>query len=331
MRKNNYIILIMVAFFCWEISGAKAQEPSLSLEVKKPHLVLQKIIGSYEEFSPSFARQLRQILWGGPPLSSLYRPGSLFAGKKHLYIVDISTNVVHVWNLEGKGDCVISGNASKPLQNPVAVAEDSQERVWVADAGDKKIKVYDLWGKFLFAFGLGREDASPGGIALDAAGDKVWVSDTEHSQIMTFDFSGKSLGGLGKAGVNQGEFNHPTALAFHQDKLYVVDTLNFRVQAFDRQGNFLFAAGTYGTSSGAFGRPRALALDSDNRLWIGDGLLNRVSIFSPQGEFLGSFGGAPGPWTFGVLSGMARDSRGNLYVTDSLAGKIWVFKLEYQP
>lgn len=328
MRKNNYIILIMVAFFFWEISGAKAQGPSPPLEVKKPRIILQKIIGSYEEFSPSFTRKVKQILWGNPyPL--LERPGYLSIGKKHLYIIDISTAVIHVWNLEGKGACVISGSRKEPLQSPAAVTEDSQERIWVADAGDKKIKVYDPCGKFLFVFGLGQEGASPGGIALDAVSGKVWVSDTKHNQILTFDFSGKSLGGLGKAGVNKGEFNHPTALAFHQDKLYVVDTLNFRIQVFDRQGNFLFARGVYGSTPGTFGRPKALALDSENRLWVGDGFLNRVSIFSSQGEFLGSFGGAPGPWTFGVLSGMTQDRQGNLYVADSLAGKIWVFKLEY--
>lgn len=314
------------------LPGAEGQEPSSSFAVKKPRLILQKIAGNYNEFNPTSFHKIKQMIWGNPPLNNLSRPGALAVGKDRLYIADLATGVVHVWSLKGGGEFTVTGKGQETLQSPVAVAEDPQGRIWVADSGDKKIKIFDPCGRFLSFVTLGAGGGSPGGLTVDSAGGRIWVSDVKNHKILALDFAGKVIGGFGRPGESQGEFNRPAALLFLQNKLYVVDTLNFRIQVFDPQGKFLTAVGSVGDSAGTFGRPKAVAVDGENRLWVGDSLLGRVNIFSPEGGILGAFGGESRhgrDWPIGLLAGMAQNGKENLYVSDSLRGKIWVFKLDY--
>ena len=53
---------------------------------------------------------------------------------------------------------------------------------------------------------------------------------------------------------------------------------------------FLGEIGTGGTGPGEFIWPSSLAFDSEDRLYVADEGLNRISIFSRDNKFLGQWG-----------------------------------------
>ena len=137
--------------------------------------------------------------------------------------------------------------------------------------------------------------------------------------------------------ANQGRgFNNPVDVALDsQGLLYVLSrggpelTLRLpykRVTICTVDEEYLGEFGTGGTGDGEFWWPSSLAFDSEDRLYIADEALQRVSVFSKKGGLLDQWG------THGTRGGqldrpsaMAFDAEDNLFVTDSLNHRIQKF------
>jgi DNA-binding beta-propeller fold protein YncE len=89
----------------------------------------------------------------------------------------------------------------------------------------------------------------------------------------------------------------PTGLGFSPNgNLYVADTHYSRIVIFDRAGKRLATFGSFGDGPGQFGLPTDVAVDKAGFIYVGEtGENDRISKFSPQHEFILSFGGADGP------------------------------------
>ena len=75
--------------------------------------------------------------------------------------------------------------------------------------------------------------------------------------------------------------------------------------------------GGFGKDEGQFTLPVSVAFDSEERLYVSDEYLNRVSIFNTDGELLGTWGVAgSGDGELNGPSGIAFDSDDNLYVAE---------------
>jgi subtilisin family serine protease len=140
------------------------------------------------------------------------------------------------------------------FKEPSGIAIDAKGNVWVADAWDKRIQVFDSKGKYLFQFGKSGtgngEFSSPFGIAIDAEG-KVWIADTGNGRVEKFDSAGKYLEQFGELGNGPGQFggplgDGPRGIAIGSGGfILVADPANNRVQK--------WSAGTPPTFSFAFG------------------------------------------------------------------------------
>lgn len=81
---------------------------------------------------------------------------------------------------------------------------------------------------------------------------------------------------------------------------------------------YLGEFGSGGTAPGQFWWPSGLACDADDRLYVTDEALNRVTIFSADGGLLGYWGEAGrAPGQFHRPSSVAIDGGGNLLIADS--------------
>ena len=92
---------------------------------------------------------------------------------------------------------------------------------------------------------------------------------------------------------------------------------------------FLGEFGTGGTSVGEFWWPSSLAFDSQDRLYVTDEALNRVTVFSTTGEVLhtwGEEGSAPGQISH--PSYIACDADDNLLIADSGNHRIQKFTVD---
>jgi DNA-binding beta-propeller fold protein YncE len=179
-----------------------------------------------------------------------------------------------------------------PLAYPVALAVGRGDEVYVVEAGNDRIQVFDRDGRFVRRWGGRGGDAGQfrfrrgdqcsdddlshcrpdvgGGVAVAATGE-VYVADYGNHRVQRFDGGGRLLGGWGREGGGPGEFRLPHGIAVDgTGRVYVSDGDNGRVQVFDRDGRYLAHWATLDPVSPYPFRPAALAIDGHGRVWVGD-------------------------------------------------------------
>ncbi len=188
--------------------------------------------------------------------------------------------------------------------------------------------------------------ASPTGIAIDPTGN-IYLSLSSIHQVWKIDtagfvsrFAGNGLTSTpidGTAAITGG-LSLPQGLALdNAGNLYVADTNHNQIRKISPLGITTTAAGN-GTAGAAgdgglataaqLNAPSAIAIDSSNNLYICDRGNNKIRMVSPPGLIatvagtgVPGFSGDNGPATSATLnqpSGIALDSSGALYVTDTL-------------
>lgn len=76
---------------------------------------------------------------------------------------------------------------------------------------------------------------------------------------------------------------------------------------------------------GQFYKPFDLSLDSNGNVYVADSGNHRIQKFSPDGEFLSSYGRkGQGPGEFQIMGGVAVDNQGRMYVTDRSTSRLKV-------
>lgn len=120
---------------------------------------------------------------------------------------------------------------------PQGITIDADDRVWVADACNHRVQVFEVKGEEAKLVKVwGEHGSEPGqlsypyGIVLDGNGH-VYLVEFGNHRVQKFDLEGKSLGTWGTHGRRDGELYQPWAIALDsQGRLHVLDTYNHRVQ-----------------------------------------------------------------------------------------------------
>ena len=116
-------------------------------------------------------------------------------------------------------------------------------------------------------------------------------------------------------------------------RMYVINRgsggFGIRLSRLTLDHEFLGETAGPGSDDGQFIWPRSIELDQDERIYVSDEYLNRISIFDDEGDFLSSWGQAgSGDGELNGPSGLAFDSDDNLYVVDSLSHRVQKFTKE---
>ena len=122
---------------------------------------------------------------------------------------------------------------------PQGMVMDSQDRLWVADACNHRIQVFDATvepPQLLFHWGSPGEKPGqlryPYGLVFDAEGN-LYVAEMGNHRVQMFTPDGTSLGIWGGVGKQPGQLNLPWGLAIDSlGDIHVVDTYNHRIQRF---------------------------------------------------------------------------------------------------
>lgn len=131
------------------------------------------------------------------------------------------------------------GGAPEDFSRPQALLIDKEGFLWIADACNHRIKIYDvsgekeelveMWGE------AGRAEGqlmTPYGMDFEEDGTLV-VAEFGNHRVQRFKPNGESLGCWGEAGHDPGQFYEPWALIMDSEKnLHVLDTKNHRLQRF---------------------------------------------------------------------------------------------------
>ncbi|MCX8013492.1 MAG: NHL repeat-containing protein, partial [Rectinema sp.] len=257
---------------------------------------------------------------------------------------------VSVSTLAGSGTAGAADGigASAQFFMPQGVAVDGAGVVYVADTGNHKIRKIEANGIVSTIAGSGLQGSTegtatvarfcfPSDLVISAAGT-VYVADTENHKIRKISPEGvvSTLAGSGTAGDLDGtgaaaRFNRPSGIAIDASGvLYIADTGNHKIKKITPEGVVTTIAGSVSgyedgpLLSARFSQPADIAIDSSGALIVVDTGNHRIrKIQSGQVTTVAGSGGigtTDGPAlqaTFQHPSGIAIDSEGCLYVSDS--------------
>ncbi|MBI5629823.1 MAG: hypothetical protein HY921_02935 [Elusimicrobia bacterium] len=227
-----------------------------------------------------------------------------------LYFVDGKKGSLAICDYSGK---LVKASAAGYLTSPRGAALDSRGRIFVADAGDSKIKILDKDGNPAGSFGeKGSEPGRfkrPESVAVGEDG-RVYVADTGNDRIQIFTSEGILLGSFGRSGKEPGQLRQPAKVMVDAaDFVYVLDRGNERVQKFDPSGRFVKEYSLPGSD---------FVLDSYGLLYILDAKNGKIVEENAQGLILGRFGSwGSGPGQFKDPQALFLSPRGEVLILDS--------------
>jgi DNA-binding beta-propeller fold protein YncE len=196
-----------------------------------------------------------------PPVDGMFRQVTDMAWDKagNAYISDGYINS-RIAKVDKNGNWLMSwgepGNQPGQFSTPHSIAVDAEDRIYVADRGNRRIQVFDSEGKFLRQItidvpfdpnarpAIGNKPAlplkgsqtmapgSPWAICITPSPNQVmYVSDAYPGRIYKLTLDGRVLGVLGESGKQLKQFGWIHEIACPSaNELYVSELLNWRVQ-----------------------------------------------------------------------------------------------------
>ncbi|MGH3901536.1 MAG: protein kinase domain-containing protein [Pseudonocardiaceae bacterium] len=243
------------------------------------------------------------------------------------------------------------------LSNPLAIAVDDSGKLYIADAGNNRIRMVDAAGTITSIVGNGTKGSAgdggpaaaaelsyPTGIEVDQAGS-VYIADSSNDRIRKVDVGGRisSVAGSGIRGFSgdggpaaTAKLAFPAAVAVDRDgNVYVADGGSHRVRKIDQNGTITTVAGAGPSYPGDGGpatqallsNPRLAYVDKAGVLYIADSRNHRIRRADPGGDITTIAGnGTAGYSGDGRLAIEAQlnnphrltaDPAGNVYIADT--------------
>lgn len=180
-----------------------------------------------------------------PPRRGEPQPGQLaraisinISPDDYVYVVDIDSHRVHVFNLEGQFQYAFGeqGTRDGQLNYPVGVGFDADGYVCIVNALNFRIEVFSPEGEFDSKFGRAGDTkgcfSRPKTIAADSEGN-LYVTDSMLNLIQILDYEGEYLGRIG-GHAEIPLFAQPFGIWIDAaDRLYVADRGNNRIMVFN--------------------------------------------------------------------------------------------------
>lgn len=224
------------------------------------------VYGRKQEASDEDTKPLEHPKPPKPPIDGYFRQVTdiTWDSRGNGYISDgyINSRVAKVSpSGEWLGSFGTPGDGPGQLNTPHSIASDAQDRIYVADRGNRRVQVFDADGRVLRQITIdvsfdpatkpaigNRPDQNPpvGTPKTQMAGapwavcitpppnQVLYVSDAYPGRIYKLSLDGKVLGYLGRSGKMPGEFGWIHQIACpSENTLFVAELLNWRVQKLD--------------------------------------------------------------------------------------------------
>ncbi len=227
------------------------------------------------------------------------------ASSGRIYAADPAGDRVLVYGHDGEYLADLPGAP----ETPVALAVNASGHVYVSNAGNGTVQIFDSSGNWAAA--LNGTFDGPRGVAFGGPAGLVYAADRDNGRIRVFDLNGMPAGDFGTNGSGAGQFIRPVAVAVDDlaGRIYVAERGNQRVQVFD--SNWSHASYLSGFPN-ALDNPRAVAADAPSgRVYVADTEHHRVLVFDAAYEF--SVANPDDRQTLNVSlpAGRTRDAAGN--------------------
>lgn len=246
----------------------------------------------------------------------------------HVWVADTGNNRIQEVSAEGAYMTQYGtiGTGHGQFKAPDGVAIDKTGDVWVADTGNGRVQELTSEGAYVREFGKEgiaepckeekKEIVCTSGWATGIAFVKELEAIAVSSPNMYEDFklNGEKILHYGTLGNGEAQFESPKGLApGAEGSIWVADQGNSRIQHLSLFGQFLSQYPSSSTPT-MLNDPQSMFRDSTGNFWIADTKNHRIQEVSASGSFIRqSFWNAKQP------EGIALDSEGNAWFTDSIA------------
>jgi sugar lactone lactonase YvrE len=238
----------------------------------------------------------------------------------HLWVLDRGNDRVQEFSEAGEylSQFGSTGSGNGQMRDPDGLAVSPAGDVWVLDTGNQRLEEFSEDGAFIRTAGSG-VIGSAEGIAVDRHGN-VWVSATYGAKLDVFNSEGTHVKTVGSGGSGSGQLDEPEGLTVDSNgDVWVAEWANDRVQEFSEAGEYLSGFGTAGSSPGEMTSPYGITAGGGH-VFVGEAGNHRVQEFTEAGTFveqIGTQGSEPGQLQLKYPLGLAINSAGDLWVTDS--------------
>jgi len=277
-----------------------------------------------------------------------------FDSQDRLYVVDTYNLRVQRCAFAGSWACETFfgvtdtwGDDLSHLGWAFGITVDRSDNIYLADGSNARVLKCDTAGTCsLFAGETGVQGSDnahflwPADVAVSSSGD-VYVSDYNNQRVQKFNGAGAYLGTVGETLApyltDASHYNAPWGIGVASDgSIYFTENRGYRLIKLDADGEQEWAfgqAGSYGNGdvqrlgsfwAGPEGNP---AVDADGQVYVTDTGNNRIQIFSPAGNLVGTFGsGGDGDYQFACPAGAAiGPANGDIVVLDRCNQRVMVY------
>jgi sugar lactone lactonase YvrE len=244
-------------------------------------------------------------------LASFNRPtGIAVDASGNLFVADAGNNVIRKITADGTVSTLAGSDSTGSVNgvgvassffDPVGVAVDASDNVYVADAGNNMVRMISSAGAVTTlasdSTSSGIVFSNPTGVAKDAGGN-VFIANYLNNNILLINpartvsvFAGTGLPGAGNGPAGAATFYFPNSVAVDAaDNVYVSDGVNNLIRKITPGGTVSTLAGSgdagaidsTGTAA-SFNGPAGLAVDAAGNVYVADANNNLIRKITPAG------------------------------------------------
>lgn len=261
-----------------------------------------------------------------------------------VYYVYVEDTTVSTLAGSGEPDDENGQGTEASFDYPIAVVEDAQGNIYVADHDNHQIRMITPGGMVSAFAGTGELGAgnetddgtvanakfgNPSGIAIDPTSGAIYVAEAAFHRIRKIingnvtTFAGSTVGYENGEGTDA-KFNKPYGLTIdNQGNVYVADSENNRIRKITSAGVVSNLAGNgdadYENGQGEnaeFDKPYGVDVDSEGNVYVADAENHRIRKITPSGNVSSFISGLSNPVS------VALDGQNNVYVADGFGNRI---------
>ena len=166
-----------------------------------------------------------------------------------------------------------SGNQKGEFSKPMQISA-SNDLLYIADSGNKRIQVVDSEGQFVKEFSVPVSNESDLEISLDISENKIYIINNKNSDLFIYDLNGNLIK---KITLEQDIGN--SSIGVENGSILVSNSNENKITIFDLDGVMMSEFGNYGERYGEFNGPRGITVN-EGKIYVSDPYNYRIQVFT---------------------------------------------------
>ncbi len=249
-------------------------------------------------------------------------------GQGKAYVCDGVNDRVLVFTPDGTIDRSIGSQTGLTLRQPVGLAMDPNDRLWIADTGNHRLVIVSAQGRLIESVRLPDSDQAhlrdPTDVVVTPDLKRCYVVDNDNHCLLIRDNRKGTWKIMGKKGRALEQFEYPFMVCLGTENyVYVSETMGARLHRVSPRDQWSGIMGRWGVELGQFYRPKGVVADRKGNIFVSDSTIGVVQVFGPWGHFMGVLCHANGqPFYFDHPMGMCFGRDGRLHIVELAKNRV---------